>query len=274
MPDTKFDAGDYWKDRLKQHFDLTGVGFKRRSAAFNRWVYRVRTEALDQLFEQNEWLCEGKAILDVGCGTGYFIDHWSRRHADHVFGLDVAQVSVERLTNRFPDAEFACADITAPDLKLGRTFDYVSIFDVLYHVVDDRRFEQAVENLSRLCRPNSKVIITDMFGERTVEVVKHVRNRSLDRYTEIFSKNGFRLLHIEPLFFTLMPPTRLASRPAYWTGVLGWEALTLPARWNGPGQVIGSVLHKVDSTLRRRFDRGPSHHLAVFEYVGTEQTCG
>jgi len=270
MPDTNFDASAYWKDRLEQRFDLTGVGFKRRSAAYNRWVYRVRTDLLDDLFERHEWSSEGKAVLDVGCGTGYFIDHWSKRQARPIVGVDVTEVSVERLTERFPEAEFECADITAPDLTLNGTFDYISVFDVLYHVVDDRRFEQAVQNLSRLCRPGSKVIITDMFGERTVKVVKHVRNRSLTSYTEIFSKKGFRLLSITPLFFTLMPPGRLAGKLAYWIGTLGWEALTMLARWNGPGQMIGSVLYKVDSTLRRRFDRGPSHHLAVFEDVGTE----
>ena len=274
MPDTKFDASAYWKDRLGQRFDLTGVGFRRRSAEFNRWVYRIRTESLDDLFERYEWSVEGKAVLDIGCGTGYFIDHWSRRQARPIVGVDVAEVSVEKLTERFSEAEFYCADITAPDLILDGTFDYLSVFDVLYHVVDDRRFEQAVRNLSRLCRPGSKVIVTDMFGQRTIEVVKHVRNRSLTSYTEVFSKQGFRLLNITPLFFTLMPPGGLTGRLAYWAGALGWEALTLAARWNRPGRVIGSVLYKVDSNLRRRFDRGPSHHLAVFEYTGTEKACG
>lgn len=270
MPDTKFDAGKYWQDRLGEHFDLIGVGFKRRSVAFNRWVYRVRTELLDDLFRRYEWAIEGQAVLDVGCGTGFFIDHWSRRQASPIAGVDVTEVSIEKLTDRFPEAELFCADITAPDLKVSGTFDYVSVFDVLYHVVDDRRFEQAVANLSRLCRPGAKVMVTDMFGERTVEVVKHVRNRSLNCYTQVFSKEGFRLLDIKPLFFTLMPPSRLANRPAYWIGTLAWEALTFPARWEKLGEIIGRVLYRVDLDLRRRFDRGPSHHLAVFEFEGTE----
>jgi SAM-dependent methyltransferase len=272
MPDAKFDASAYWKERLRQHFDLIGVGFKRRSVAYNRWVYRVRTESLDELFRRHGWPIEGKAVLDVGCGTGYFIDHWLQRRARRVTGLDVTEVSVERLRNRFPEAEFVCADIAEPNVDVGGTFDLISIFDVLYHIVDDKRFEQAVKNLSRLCHPGSRVIITDMFGKRTVEVVKHVRNRSKDRYQEIFSKNGFRLLELRPLFFTLMPPSRLANRPAYWVGTLGWEALTFPARWEWLGGAIGSVLYGVDSGLRRWFPRGPSHHLAVFEFTGTEPT--
>jgi len=269
MPDTKFDANAYWKDRLGDRFDLTGVGFKRRSVAYNRWVYRVRTELLDDLFGRHGWPIEGKAVLDVGCGTGYFVDHWSRRQASSIVGVDVAEVSIERLAQRFSQAEFHCADIAAPDLSIDRTFDYISVFDVLYHIVDDRRFEQAVTNLSRLCQPGSKLILTDMFGERTVEVVKHVRNRSLNCYTEVFAKRGFRLLDITPLFFTLMPPTRLTNRLAYWVGALGWETLTFPARWEKLGALTGRVLYRVDSGLRGRFNRGPSHHLAVFEFMGT-----
>ena len=272
MLDAKFDASAYWKERLRQHFDLIGVGFRRRSTAYNRWVYRVRTESLDELFRRHDWLIEGKTVLDVGCGTGYFIDHWLRRGARQVTGLDVTEVSVERLTRRFPNAEFVCADIAEPNLDVDRTFDYVSIFDVLYHIVEEKSFEQAVQNLSRRCRPGSRVIITDMFGRRTTEVVKHVRNRSLDRYREVFSKNGFELCDIRPLFFTLMPPSRLGRWPGYWAGTLGWEILTFAARWEWSGRVVGRMLFGVDTRLRRWFKRGPSHHLAVFEYTGTVRT--
>jgi SAM-dependent methyltransferase len=270
MPDAKFDAGSYWKERLRRNFDLTGVGFRRRSKAYNRWVYRVRTEALNELFRRKGWPIDGKAVLDVGCGTGFFVDHWLQNGAARITGIDVTEVSVERLKKRFPKAEFVLADVSEPGLDVKGTFDYVSIFDVLYHIVDDKRFEQAVANLSRLCRPGSRVIITDMFGRRTVEVVKHVRNRSLDRYQEIFSKNGFELLEMKPLFFTLMPPSRVASRPVYWAGTLAWEALTFLARWEAFGGVVGGGLYRVDSGLRRLFHRGPSHHVAVFEFKGTE----
>jgi len=272
MPDTKFDAGAYWNSRLDEHFDLIGVGFRRRSISYNRWVYRIRTDTLDALFRQHGWTVAGTAVLDIGCGTGYFLDHWQRRQVGRLTGLDVTEVSVRKLKERFPKAELIRADITEPNLDVGRAFDYVSVFDVLYHVVDDNRFEQAVQNLSRRCRSGSRVIITDLFGRRTTEVVKHVRNRSLDRYREVFSKYGFELTDIRPLFFTLMPPSRLGGWPGYWVGTLGWELLTFPARWEWPGRVIGRVLYGVDSRLCRWFKRGPSHHLAVFEYTGTVDT--
>lgn len=269
MPQAQFDAGAYWKSRLRDNFDLTGVGFLRRSEAYNKWVYRVRTRQLDRIFQSHGWPVKGRAVLDIGCGTGYFIDHWLTRGADPVVGVDVAEVSVERLREKFPGVRFHRADISEARVDIEGTFDYVSIFDVLYHIVDDRRFEQAVANLSGLCRPGARVIITDMFGAVTTEVVKHVRNRSAAHYQEVFSRHGFSLKVLSPLFFTLMPPARLANKAAYWAGTLFWEALTLPARWQPLGKLWGAGLYGVDAVLRQLLNRGPSHHLAVFEYEGT-----
>ena len=270
MPQAEFDAGAYWKDRLRNNFDLTGVGFRRRSQAYNRWVYRVRTHALDRIFADHDLPLKGRAVLDIGCGTGYFIEHWLARGADPVVGVDVAEISVERLKERYPENRFYCADITEPKLDIAETFDYISIFDVLYHIVDDRRFEQAAANLARLCRPGARVIITDMFGARTAEAVRHVRTRSAGQYREVFSRHGFTLRSLQPLFFTLMPPARLANRAAYWTGTLAWEALTYPARWQSLGHLWGASLYGVDRVLAGLLGRGPSHHLAVFEFAGTE----
>jgi len=271
MPQAGFDAGAYWKNRLRDNFDLSGVGFLRRSEDYNRWVYRMRTEQLRGLIDRHAWPVKGRAVLDVGCGTGFFVDFWSSLEAAPLVGVDIAEVSIERLKPRFPDARFVCADISGPQVEIDGTFDYVSVFDVLYHIVDDTRFEQAAANLARLCRPGAKVLVTDMFGTRTTEVVRHVRNRSLEQYRTVFGRQGLKLTALRPLFFTLMPPTRLANRAAYWLGTLSWEALTCLARWSGPGRLWGGTLYRVDRTLQRWFDRGPSHHLAVFEFEGPAQ---
>ena len=268
MPKTKFEAGRYWEERLESSFDLTGVGFRRRSEAYNRWVYRHRTEFLNRLVSRNDWCIDKMAVLDIGCGTGYFIDHWIRRGAEPVWGLDVAEVSIERLWERFPQAEFRLADLSDPALVVERQFDFVSIFDVLYHIVDDARFEQAIKNLARLCRPGCRVIVTDMFGERTAETVKHVRNRSRQEYEQVFSAAGFLMESVEPLFFTLMPPAGIANVLGYWAGMLTWEAVTFVARFNGPGDLLGRLLYRIDNSLSRKFASGPSHHLAVFRFEG------
>ena len=269
MSATEFEATAYWKSRLSEQFDLTGVGHRRRSVGFNRWVYEARSKVLDSTFEKHHWPIRGQAVLDVGCGTGYFIEHWLRRQASPLAGVDVAGVSVEKLSVRYPEAKFSCADIAAEELDMKETFDYISVFDVLFHIVDDGKFAQAVENLSRLCRPGTKVLVTDQFGSRTTSMVKHCRHRSLELYKKVFSSHGFGLFGIKPLFYTMMPPTGLGNGLLRWVGVLSWEATTWLARWQIFGNLLGRLLYSVDSVLRKVFPRSPSGQMAIFEFQGT-----
>ncbi len=224
---------------------------------------------LDALIDNNDWPIKDRAVLDVGCGTGYFIDYWTRRQASPIMGVDLAEVSIDNLKSRYPDARFACADLSDPELKLHGSYDYISIFDVLYHIVDDGKFALAAGNLAKVCRPGSKVFVTDLFGSRTVSLVKHCRNRSLGLYEKIFSEHGFKLIDIKPLFYMLMPPTAVANGFLRWLGVLAWEAVTFAGRWELPGRLLGRLLYGFDAALRKVFRRSPSGQLAVFEFVGT-----
>jgi 2-polyprenyl-3-methyl-5-hydroxy-6-metoxy-1,4-benzoquinol methylase len=264
-----FSPRTYWETRLKERFDLTGAGFRRKSAAFNRWVYKVRTEALHELFRKYDWPVKSCAVLDVGCGTGYFIEYWLNRKAHPVVGIDIAETSINRLKEAFPNAEFHLVDLTESPPEIDQKFDYISIFDVLFHIVDDDRFARAIENLASLCKPGCRIFVTDLFGSETVASVKHCRNRSLNIYTDLFSRSGFKLIDLRPLFFVLLPPSRISNAVLRWAGILIWEAVTWITRWNIFGDLLGRILYNIDSVLRKIFKRGPGSHIAFFEFDGT-----
>lgn len=262
----EFNTARYWENRLTKKFDLTGVGFRRKSVAYNKWVYRVRTELLDLIILENGWPVEGKSILDVGCGTGYFIDYWLTRKAGDITGLDIAEISINKLKDAFPGVKFNLADLSDPELELGGRYDYVTIFDVLFHIIDDNKFESVAVNLARFCKPGCKIFITDLFGKNSFAGVQHCRNRSFEIYENVFSNRGFKLVEIKPLFFTLLPPSGFRNPIVRWAGILAWEALTFVTRWNFFGNILGRVLYGVDSILRKMFKKGPGGYLAVFEY--------
>lgn len=267
-PTQDFSAKTYWETRLKERFDLTGVGFRRKSVAFNRWVYKVRTEALWELFRKYRWPIKSRAVLDVGCGTGYFIEYWLNRAAHPVIGIDIAETSIKKLKETFSKAEFYVVDLTEPNPNLNERFDYISVFDVLFHIVDDNLFAKAVENLASLCKPGCKIFVTDLFGSKTVAGVKHCRNRSQNIYVDTFSRSGFKLIDLNPLFFVLLPPSRLSNVILRWAGILIWEAVTWITRWEGMGNLLGRILYSADSVLRKMFKHGPGSHIAVFEFDG------
>jgi SAM-dependent methyltransferase len=268
----EFSPKNYWDLRLKDHFDLTGVGFRRKSVAFNRWVYRTRSEVLNKILKDRGWETEGKAVLDVGAGTGYFIDYWLARKADPAMGIDIAEISIEKLRETFPKCEFRLVDLGEPQVNLNQKFDYVSVFDVLFHIVNDERFENAARNLAALCNPGAIVFITDIFGPKTIASVKHCRNRSLDQYNSVFSRAGFKNVDVVPLFYTLLPPARFSNTIVRWGGILGWELITFVTRWSWCGNIMGRLLYSIDKGLRKVFKKGPGGHLAVFEYSPANPT--
>ena len=101
-----FDPRKYWEDRLEAKFDLTGVGFRRKSVAFNKWAYKIREDALDELIRDGLIKPGEKDVLDVGCGTGFFIRYWLEQKPRSVSGIDITDVSIKQLKDAIPEAEF------------------------------------------------------------------------------------------------------------------------------------------------------------------------
>ena len=89
-------------------------------------------------------------VLDIGCGTGFFIDRW-KSGVKRIVGIDITQVAVEKLRRQYPYVELHQMDIGDGAVGLSRnTFDAVSAFDVLYHIVDDAKYFAALGNIDSL----------------------------------------------------------------------------------------------------------------------------
>ena len=118
----------YWERRLSQHFDLQGVGHIAFSTAYNGWLFRRKRRCMGQFFKNRD--LRGKDVLDIGCGTGFFVE-WYLRQGAKVTGVDITTVSVETLSTKF-DADFQVADITDPSFSVHGLFDIVNMWDVIF----------------------------------------------------------------------------------------------------------------------------------------------
>jgi len=96
-------------------------------------------------------------ILDVGCGTGFFVDFYFKRGAKEITGIDITKTSISMLKEKYPAYNFYVADISDLNypVKLKEKFDIINAFDVLYHITDDSKFEMAMHNISSLCAGGS-----------------------------------------------------------------------------------------------------------------------
>ncbi len=188
---------EFWDRRLAEHFDLRGTGQPGLSEAYNRACYELRREVLERALREQSFEPRGRRVLDVGCGTGFFTAYYLSRGAS-VTGLDIAPTSIERLRARFPNATFRLADVG--EATIDERFDLVNAFDVLYHVTDDARWEQAARTLAGAVLPGGLLLLTDTFptAERAAGEAEHNRMRSLARYRALLEPAGLEVRALLP----------------------------------------------------------------------------
>ena len=288
--DQPFDPRQYWEARLREHYSLAGVGYLRLGRRYNAWMYRVRGEVFDRVvqgignresgvgtaggsysplpapYSLGWW--KGREVLDVGSGTGFYVDRWLRAGA-RVTGLDLTDVAVDELARSFPGARFVRADIGAiGGVPLeSPAFDAASAMDVLFHIVDDAAYARAFVNLASLLKPGGWLLWSDNFLRHATERVTHQASRSLDESVRCVEAAGFEVVDRVPMFVLMNYPADTTSRLARW----GWTAMVAPAALAEPiGGLIGAMLYPLERALVRRMRESPSTELMICRKRGRQ----
>jgi SAM-dependent methyltransferase len=263
-PGSPFDNRRYWESRLREHYSLAGVGYSRLGQRYNEWMYRIRGEVFDRTVAglgTGDWGL-GTQVLDVGAGTGFYVDRWLRLGAT-VTGLDLTEVAVEELGSRFPAARFVRADIGAPLGEVPLTpgsFGAISAFDVLFHLVDDAAYARAFHNVAALLEPGGWFLWSDNFLRHPTERVTHQVSRTLTESTRCVDAAGLEVVDRVPMFVLMNYPADTTSRLARWA----WTAMVAPATLAEPlGWAIGAMLYPLERALVRAKHESPSTELMI-----------
>lgn len=205
-----FDQRQYWRDRLAGRVDISTVGHKSLGEDYNRFLYARRLEVLQRVLALHGIDPRGRTVLDIGCGSGIYTSFWKDRGADDYTGVDLSPRGVEALRVRHPAYSFVCADITDSELDLGtRSFDVVTLFDVLYHITDNARAAKALANIAATLRAHGKLLVFDQLSRRDdYQLRPHVKFRSLGQFTRMLSAAELRIVARYPLFSLLSPSIR------------------------------------------------------------------
>jgi len=202
---------EFWEQRLAEQFDLRGTGETGLPLAYNRACYTLRAEVLTAALARAGVSPSAARVLDVGCGTGFWTEYYSTRGARYT-GVDIAQVSVDRLAARYPAQRFERADVSE-GVPAG-PYDVVNVFDVLYHVTDDARWQAALRHLAGAVAPGGLLLVTDVFADRG-QLAEHNIMRPLSRYMEVLSGQGLtreQLLPTHVLLNRHLGPWRFLNR--------------------------------------------------------------
>jgi len=143
----------------------------------------------------------GKRLLDIACGTGFFLLAATRRGLK-TFGVDISEESVKIAKNISPDSFVSTAK--GEDLKFDdNTFDYITCLGALEHFLD---MNKGIEEMKRVSKedaifcimvPNSKFIFWKISGNPgTAQQEVNENLLSLSQWKNIFINSRFQILNI------------------------------------------------------------------------------
>ena len=108
------------------------------------------------------------SVLDIGSGAGHWIDFYlDTFDASLVYGLEISKTCADSLKTKYDSQDKVVigeGDISSKDFALNEKFDIISAVGVMFHIVDDNLWQQALTNLCSLLKDDGVIIVGGLFG--------------------------------------------------------------------------------------------------------------
>lgn len=251
---------DYWESLVGRHFDLREVGYPNLSLAFNRCMYRGMaasvTGSLERLGMSPESL-RSASILDVGSGTGFWIDFWLLQGARQIEGIDLTRTSVDHLTREYPQLSFRQVDVSSElEAEYEQSYDIVSAMSVLHRIPTQIGWLRAVKNLCRVLRPGGHLLLMDpvivhAWWGPPFDSSHHGRPRTLGEHSRALASEGVTILDVVPSISLLANPVDTRTRMEFRLLNLYWSHFGRVARREGVMDALSAPLYALDRLLVR-----------------------
>jgi SAM-dependent methyltransferase len=209
------------------------VSHSNTSKGLINFLYqKVRKHTINQKLKQINSICKKGTLLDVGCGTGEFLncckgDGWQ------VQGIEPSQMAREFATSTYSllvEGEDAIASIA------DHAFDVITLWHVLEHVP---HLEQRVIDLKRLLKPEGVLLIavpnhTSKDAQHykqfwaAYDLPRHLYHFAPSDISLLFSNHGFKPGAIlpmkwDPFYVSLLSEKYKTGKPrlisAFWQGI-------------------------------------------------------
>lgn len=103
----------------------------------------------------------GARVLEVGCGSGYFLHRFVEYGAAHAAGIDLMEDRIAQARTRYPTLEVVAGDASALPWDDG-AFDLVTQFTCLSSVLDPDLRARIAAEMWRVTAPGGAVLSYDM----------------------------------------------------------------------------------------------------------------
>ena len=209
-PKEKF-IGKYYKSKNYISHNSTKKGL------INKIYHIVRKY---QFYKKNQLIekhskTDGKKILDIGCGTGDFLNYMQFKKWE-IDGIEKDE-GARKIASGKNNISINC-DIA--DLKEKNKYDVITMWHVLEHIYDTQTYIEKIceivkkEGIIVIAVPNSNSYDATKYKENWVayDLPIHVSHFRKNDIQNIANKNNLKLKHIEPMFFDAYYISMLSSR--------------------------------------------------------------
>jgi SAM-dependent methyltransferase len=261
-----FNPEEYWKSRLHNKVGLDGVGYNGLDAKANSKLYKIRGYGFKSLVKKYIKGIQNKDVLDIGSGTGFYINLWVQFNAHKITGFDITDVACARLRQAYPDCNFEKVDITEKSQirNYFNQFDVISIMDVIFHIVDDSKLPCAIENIALMLKKGSYLVFSDFLLKGASVRKKHIVFRNEREVIELLEKYGLRVVELRPLFYFLNDPIDTTN---YFLKRIFYKYRNIAGQRKWLGNLILTVIYPIELIILRFRKSGPSTKIVICRKV-------
>ena len=186
-------------------------------------IYKtVREFSLKRKYSIVNKYCNGKVLLDIGCGTGEFLDYCRKMNF-----ITIGIEPNDKARNfAVTDLGLTIFDESHLDEFFPGTFDVITMWHVLEHV---HKLSERLQQIQELLKPDGTLVIalpdSDSWDAKNYkefwaayDLPRHLYHFTPDSFKNIMRKNGFGLVQIIPLKFDAFYISLLSEK--YLTGKL------------------------------------------------------
>ncbi len=206
--------------------------YRARAAEYEQIYYRDKPDRRAELEAEGkrlERLVAGRTVLDIPCGTGYWLKRMSRT-ADHVVGADIAGEMVSQAKDKTVSGpvDFVLSDLYRPAfaadsfdvVALGFWFShhprqtYDHLYDIVTYPLRSSGLIWMIDNNPPAERPMFQSAGQDKHGNH------YTRRQLKDGREFVILKNYFSRDQLEAVFSRRFRIERLTCGRNYWSVVL------------------------------------------------------
>ena len=263
---TEFDdQKEYWEDRLQKSFGLHGVGYSGMGRYYNDWMYKIRKRVFSSKAREFRKDFAKSLVLDIGCGSGFYIERWKELGVKTLIGIDITKTAIDNLRIQHPDCLFYQLDIGDEITPLAdRKFDCISAFDVLFHIVEDQKFERSIRHIHSLLNPEGLFLWSDNFLHGKTLRAKNQVCRSLENIEMILNRNGFAILQRRPMFYLMNAPI---DRPKNGQRIFWKHLKSAVKKSEFIGACFGGLLYPLEILLTTFAKESPTTEIMICKRV-------